>query len=110
MFSCPLNNLGIAAHPNTITAARKASASTHTQSVQSFFRDAKNRKQMIAIFIDDFHNIHTMHRPDQKEQTQTVHMATLLEKVFPGVPAISNQDKGPPNSAEPADLEKLKKV
>ena len=105
-----LKNLGIAAHPNTIAAARKASASTHTQSVQSFFRDAKNREQLIAIFIDDFHNIHTMHRPDQKEQTQTVHMATLLVKVFPGVPAISNQDKGPPNSAEPADLKKLKKV
>ena len=37
-------------------------------------------------------------------------MATLLVKGFPGVPAISNQDKGPPNSAEPADLKKLKKV
>eukprot|EP00112_Aurelia_sp_Birch-Aquarium-sp1_P009532 Seg2086.2 transcript_id=Seg2086.2/GoldUCD/mRNA.D3Y31 product="Pancreatic secretory granule membrane major glycoprotein GP2" protein_id=Seg2086.2/GoldUCD/D3Y31 len=105
-----LTNLGIAAHPNTITTARRASASTHTQSVQSFIRDARNRKQMIAIFIDDFHNIHTMHRPDQKDQTQAVHMATLLVKIFPGVPAISNQDKGPPNSDEPADLDNLKKV
>eukprot|EP00112_Aurelia_sp_Birch-Aquarium-sp1_P021037 Seg5563.2 transcript_id=Seg5563.2/GoldUCD/mRNA.D3Y31 product="hypothetical protein" protein_id=Seg5563.2/GoldUCD/D3Y31 len=105
-----LKNLGIAAHPNTITTARRASASTHTQSVQSFIRDARNRKQMIAIFIDDFHNIHTMHRPDQKDQTQAVHMATLLVKIFPGVPAISNQDKGPPNSDEPADLDNLKKV
>jgi hypothetical protein len=44
----------------------------------------------MLFLIDDYHNIHTKHRSEEKTQTQAIHMATLLLKVFPEVKAVSN--------------------
>ena len=44
----------------------------------------------MLFLINDYHNIHTKHRPEEKTQTQAIHMATLLLKVFPEVKAVSN--------------------
>ena len=46
----------------------------------------------MIFLIDDYHNIHTKHRPEEKTQTQTIHMATLLSKVFPEIKAVSNHE------------------
>ena len=48
-------------------------------------------EHFLVFNIDDYHNIHTKHRPENKTQTQAVHMTTLLVKVFPNIKAISNQ-------------------
>ena len=58
--------------------------------------------------IDDYHNIHTKHRPEAKTQTQAVHMSTLLVKVFPNVKAISKEGLHtpllPPTPVQPEQL------
>ena len=41
--------------------------------------------------IDDYHNIHTKHRPESKKQTDAIHMSTLLLKVFPNIKAVPQE-------------------
>ena len=41
--------------------------------------------------INDYHNIHTKHRPETKTQTQAVQMTTLL-KVFPNIKAVPKSE------------------
>ena len=76
-----LRNLGIAAHPQTVKSASLSSAASHLEAVQNFFQEATEREHFIVFFIDDYHNIHTKHCPSEKNQTQAVHMATLLVKI-----------------------------
>ena len=83
-----LRNLGIAAHPQTVKVLAKSSSSTHSSSVLTFIESAIEKNQLIIFCIDDYHNIHTQHRPEAKTQTQAIHMTTLLLKVFPNVKAI----------------------
>ena len=57
---------------------------------------------MVIVFTDDYHNIHTNHRPTTESQTKVAHMATLLVKCFKNVKAIvsagpDDQDKKPSN-------------
>ena len=77
-----LRNLGIAAHPRTVKTATASAAFSPLQQVQNFFTEATNKEYFILIFMDDYHNIHTKHRANEKQQTHAVHMATLLMKVF----------------------------
>ena len=84
-----LRNLGITAHPCTVKAQSKSSCSTHSDTVESFIQSAIENEHLLIFFIDDYHNIHTQHRPEAKTQTQATHMTTLLLKVFPEVKAIS---------------------
>ena len=70
----------------------------------SFFEDAVTNNYMVALFIDDFHNIHSHHCPSSSSQTQVCHMTTLLVKKFPTMPAIkphsyADQDSLPANLA-----------
>ena len=62
------------------------------------------------MFIDDYHNIHTKHRQDSNTQTQAVHMATLLVKVFPGIPAIEKEGAPSPINPNAADVVILSKI
>ena len=55
---------------------------TRLNTVQKVLHDAKANEKLVTLFIDDYHNIHTHHRPSSDTQTQVVHMATLLIKVF----------------------------
>lgn len=105
-----LKNLGIAAHPRTVKSASKASSDSHLETVVNFLNDAQNKRQLVALFIDDYHNIHTMHRASKQQQTQTVHMATLLLKVFPNVEAIDHKANTNANDIIPANPAKLKEV
>ena len=84
-----LRNLGVAAHPRTVKAATKSSASFHLDNVASFFQEVVEKKHFLVVCIDDYHNIHTKRRPQTKTQSQAVHMSTLLVKTFPNVKAIS---------------------
>ena len=83
-----LRNLGVAAHPRTVKAATKSSASFHLDNVASFFQEVVEKKHFLVVCIDDYHNIHTKHRPERKTQSQAVHMSTLLVKTFPSVKAV----------------------
>ena len=83
-----LRNLGITAHPRTVKAQSKLSSSSHSATVQNFIKSAIENEHLLIFLIDDYHNIHTQHRPEAKKQTQDIHMATLLLKVFPEVKAI----------------------
>ena len=103
-----LKNLGIAANLRTVKSASKASSHSHLNSVVEVLREAQNKRQMVAVFIDDYHNIHTMHRANKQKQTQTVHMATLLLKVFPNVEAIEH--KANANDRIPVDAAKINEV
>ena len=73
-----LRNLGITAHPRTVKAQSKLSSSFHSDTVQSFIESAIENEQLLIFLIDDYHNIHTQHRPEAKKQTQDIHMTTLL--------------------------------
>lgn len=86
-----LRNLGVATHPRTVKMASEASAASHLGNVATFFQEVVDNEQFLVICIDDFHNIHTQHRPETKSQTEATHMSTLLVKVFPNVKAISNE-------------------
>ena len=105
-----LMNLGIAAHPHTVKASAKLSASSHTTNLASFFENIVAKKQFLAIFIDDYHNIHTKHRPESKTQTQAIHMATLLVKVFPNVAAIPKVQDQPLLSELPVQIDTMSKI
>ena len=99
-----LRNLGIAAHPRTIKSATAIAASGHLQELQYFFSEATNKEHFIVVFIDDYHNIHTKHRANVKEQTQVVHMATMLVKVFEDIKALPAINHDSPLSKYPADI------
>ena len=81
-----LKNLGIAAHPETTRKKVAKSSSLTKNHVLTFVESAaiKNNHFLISC-IDDYHNINTMHRPKTKTQTQSIHMAILLLKVFPNI-------------------------
>jgi len=83
-----LRNLGIVAHPKTVNILTKLSSSTHTSNVVAFIESAIKNSHFLIFCIDDYHNIHTQHRPETKTQTQVVHMSTLLLKVFPEIQAV----------------------
>ena len=85
-----LQNLGIAAHPRTVKAQAKLSSSAHSNHV-SFIESAVENNQFMIFCINDYHNIHTMHRPESKTQTNAIHMSTLLLKVFPNIKAVSQE-------------------
>ena len=85
-----LRNLGIVAHPRTIKASMLASSASHLERVKEFFQSVTENEQFIIFCIDDYHNIHTKHRPESKTQTQSVHTTTLLVKVFPNIKAVPN--------------------
>ena len=84
-----LRNLGVAAHPRTVKSASQSAAKLHLSKVASFFQEVVENEHFLVFCIDDYHNIHTKHRPEEKIQTQTIHMSTLLVKVFPNVKAVS---------------------
>ena len=75
-----LRNVGPAAHPNAVSSATKKLSSEHLETVHQFSKDATENEHMVTVFIDDFHNIHSHHRPSTSTQTQVCHMATLLFK------------------------------
>ena len=83
-----LRKLGIAAHPHTVKAQTKISAASHTDDVKSFVQSAIENNHFLIFCIDDYHNIHTKHRPETQKQTEAVHMSTLLLKVFPNIQAV----------------------
>ena len=86
-----LRNLGIAAHPHRVRAQAKLSSSSHSNTVVNFIQSAIENNQFLILCIDDYHNIHTKHRPEVKTQTQTIHMSTLLLKVYPNINAVSHE-------------------
>ena len=106
-----LRNLGIAAHPCTVKAASLSTASSHLSNLQIFFNQAIQSNQFLVMLIDDYHNIHTKHRPESKTQTQAIHMSTLLVKTFPNVKAIRKSDNLPPlRSKEPVDSTLVRQI
>lgn len=105
-----LRNLGIAAHPHTLQAANKATSSTQHDRVATFFQNVIEHEKCIVFCIDDYHNIHTKHRPESKTQTQSIHTTTFLVKVFPNIKAIRNQDTHPLLPADPVSTTSLSKL
>ena len=102
-----LRNLGIAAHPHTVKAKAKSSSASHSSTVANFIGSAIENDQFLIFCIDDYHNIHTMHRPETKKQTNAIHMSTLLVKVFPNIKAV-RQDKVDLLPKSPVEIPKMK--
>ncbi len=102
-----LRNLGIAAHPHTVKAKAKLSSASHSSNVASFIESAVENEQFLIFCIDDYHNIHTMHRPESKKQTNAIHMSTLLIKVFPNIKALC-QDEVDLLPKFPVDISSMK--
>ena len=102
-----LRNLGIAAHPHTVQAKAKSSSASHSSTVASFIESAIENEQFLIFCIDDYHNIHTMHRPETKKQTNAIHMSTLLVKVFPNIKAV-HQEKVDLLPKSPVEISKMK--
>ena len=74
------------------------------------FTEATNKEHFIVIFIDDYHNVHTKHRANVKQQTQAVHMDTLLVKVFEDIKAVLVMQNESVLSKYPADISTLHKL
>ena len=89
-------NLGVAAHPRIVKLAYQPLANLHLDNVASFFQDVVEKKHFLVFCIDDYHNIHMKHRPEESKQTQAVHMSTLLVKLFPNIKAIPKEECGTP--------------
>ena len=106
-----LRNLGIVAHPKTTNILTKLSSSSHTSHVVTFIENAIKKNQFLIFCIDDYHNIHTQHRPETKTQTKVVHMSTLLLKVFPEIKAVQQLENDipvlPKNPVEILDVKKF---
>ena len=105
-----LRNLGIVAHPKTTNILTKLSSSSHTSHVVTFIENAIKKNQFLIFCVDDYHNIHTQHRPETKTQTKVVHMSTLLLKVFPEIKAVQQLENDilvPPKS--PVEILDVKK-
>ena len=102
-----LRNLGITAHAHTVKAKAKLSSASHSTTVASFIESAVENEQFLIFCIDDYHNIHTMHRPESKKQTNAIHMSTLLIKVFPNIKAV-RQDKVDLLPKSPVDISSMK--
>jgi hypothetical protein len=66
-----LRNLGIVAHPRTIKASMQVSSASHLDRVKEFFKTVIENEQFIVFCIDDYHNMCTKHRPEDKIQTQS---------------------------------------
>eukprot|EP00795_Rhopilema_esculentum_P009849 gene9849-18429_t len=98
-----LRNIGIAAYPWTTKNETGSAASNHLQQVQSFFQEATDKGHFIMMFIDDYHNIYTKHHPNEKQRSESVHMATLMVKVFEKK-AVPQEGNEPPLSENPADI------
>ena len=98
-----LRNLGTVAHPRTIKTSIHVSSASHLDRVKGFFQTAIENEQFIIFCIDDYHNIHTKHRPESKIQTQSVHASTLLIKVFPNIKAVPNNPQQPLLPVNPVD-------
>ena len=99
-----LRNVGVATHPRTVKTARAIAASSHLQQVHHFFTEATNIEHFIVIFIDDYHNVHTKHQANVKQQTQAVHMATSFVKVSEDIKAVPVMQNESPLSKYPADI------
>ena len=105
-----LRNLGIVAHPKTTNILTKLSSSSHTSHVVTFIENAIKKNQFLIFCIDDYHNIHTQHRPETKTQTKVVHMSTLLLKVFPEIKAVPRlENDTPPLPKSPVEILDVKK-
>ncbi len=63
-------------------------SSSHQSHVLIFIEAAIPNNQFMIFCIDDYHNIHTHHRPEAKTQTQAIDMSTLLLKAFPNIEAV----------------------
>ena len=85
-----VRSMGLAAHPVAVASMCKKLSSEHLFSVKKFFDNAVENEDMVIVFIDDYHNIHTKHRPSSESQTQVAHMATLLVKSLKNVKAINS--------------------
>eukprot|EP00794_Sanderia_malayensis_P004178 gene4178-4734_t len=105
-----LRNLGIAAHPRTVKSASLSSSANHQEAVKNFFEESVKHEHFIVFFIDDYHNIHTKHRPSEMKQTQATHMSTLLVKVFKNIKAIPIEGNSSALSQHPADASLLKEM
>ena len=101
-----LKNLGITAHPETIRKNVAKSSSLTENHVLTFVESAIKHNHFIIFCIDDYHNIHTMHRPETKIQIQSIHMATLLLKVFPNIKAVAHHG----HNALPAQPVQIKEL
>ena len=78
-----LRNLGIAAHPCTVKAAIQSSSTSHVDNVISFFQKAVENEHFLIFCIDDYHNIHTKHRPEAKTQTRSCSHEHIVSQSFP---------------------------
>ena len=62
------NKIEYCNNPNTVLSETKKPSSEHIATVHQFFEDAVTNNYMVALFIDDFHNIHSHHRPSSSSQ------------------------------------------
>ena len=48
---------------------------------------AVKNEHLIVANLDDYHNIHTVKRPDSPKQSTATHMGTAIIKIFPDIKA-----------------------
>ncbi|XP_068738919.1 uncharacterized protein [Montipora capricornis] len=81
--------LGTSVSSRTITRNRAAMAKENFNLCNNAIQEAINKKCAIWLMIDDYHNIHTIRRPQDASATcQVDHMCTIIIKIVKEAPAI----------------------
>ncbi|CAB4477728.1 unnamed protein product [Rhizophagus irregularis] len=71
-------NAGLTVRKETIQKQKIRLANSHQQTVKDYIIDNKNN--LIILNVDDYHNIHTLRRPDTTTTSSALHFRTILMK------------------------------
>ena len=80
--------LGTSVSSKVISRNRAAIARENTSQVNDAIQEAIDKKFTILLMIDDYHNIHTIRRPQDQGTSKVDHMCTIIIKIVKEVPAI----------------------
>lgn len=81
--------MGTSVSSKVISRNRAAIAKQNFQVCNDAIQEAINKEFTILLMIDDYHNIHTIRRPQEEKRVYKVdHMCTIIIKIVKEVPAI----------------------
>ena len=79
---------GLTVHPRTARVMAKVVSFSYESLVQGWIEDAVYKRSLLVFMVDDYTNIHTMHRPTTEIPLSVSQKATLLLKRYDDIPAL----------------------
>ncbi|XP_065051273.1 uncharacterized protein LOC135680946 [Rhopilema esculentum] len=79
---------GLTVHPRTARVMAKVVSFSYESLLQGWIEDAVYKRSLLVFMVDDYTNIHTMHRPTTEVPLSVSQKATLLLKRYDDIPAL----------------------